>query len=274
MATLRFLLKRFAAQRLLGLAVVVTLAFTVGVLVAGPIYADAAREAILSSSLASESVTVRNARLQVFGGPSFDWQAADDSIIERALGRAAGDPGAAGARHRPPRRDRRSFGAVAVPGGRGATSHDRRSAARRGGDRPAGEHGTDRGRRGGRLGRDRGTERRRRDAADLGHVRTRRPRRSVLVRQPEPVPGPRFHRPTAHARRPGHVPRCRPPTRSHERVRVGCIPRAGRRAFRPSLARAGGAVAHRGQPCGPRPVSSPRGSRAASARCSTSWTCG
>ena len=49
MATLRFLLKRFAAQRLLGLAVVVTLAFSVGVLVAGPIYADAAREAILSS---------------------------------------------------------------------------------------------------------------------------------------------------------------------------------------------------------------------------------
>ena len=49
MATLRFLLKRFVAQRLLGLAVVVTLAFSVGVLVAGPIYADAAREAILSS---------------------------------------------------------------------------------------------------------------------------------------------------------------------------------------------------------------------------------
>ena len=43
MATLRFLLKRFVAQRLLGLAVVVTLAFSVGVLVAGPIYADAAR---------------------------------------------------------------------------------------------------------------------------------------------------------------------------------------------------------------------------------------
>jgi hypothetical protein len=37
MATLRFLLKRFVAQRLLGLAVVVTLAFSVGVLVAGPI---------------------------------------------------------------------------------------------------------------------------------------------------------------------------------------------------------------------------------------------
>ena len=80
MATLRLLLKRFVAQRLLGLAVIVTLAFTVGVLVAGPIYADAAREAILSSSLANETVTVTNARLQVFGDADFDWVAADDAI--------------------------------------------------------------------------------------------------------------------------------------------------------------------------------------------------
>ena len=50
MTTLRFPLKRFFAQRLLGLAPVVTLGFTIGVLVAGPIYADAAREAILSSA--------------------------------------------------------------------------------------------------------------------------------------------------------------------------------------------------------------------------------
>ncbi|MGI8616743.1 MAG: FtsX-like permease family protein [Actinomycetota bacterium] len=83
MATLRFLLKRFVAQRLLGLAVVVTLAFSVGVLVAGPIYADAAREAILSSELAGAPPTVRNARLQVFGDQSFDWTAADEVITER-----------------------------------------------------------------------------------------------------------------------------------------------------------------------------------------------
>jgi hypothetical protein len=83
MATLRFLLKRFVAQRLLGLAVVVTLAFSVGVLVAGPIYADAAREAILSSELAGAPPTVRNARLQVFGDQSFDWAAADEVITER-----------------------------------------------------------------------------------------------------------------------------------------------------------------------------------------------
>jgi hypothetical protein len=80
MATLRLLFKRFVAQRSLGLAVVVTLAFTIGVLVAGPIYADAAREAILSSSLANETVTVKNARVQTFGGGSFDWVAADEAI--------------------------------------------------------------------------------------------------------------------------------------------------------------------------------------------------
>lgn len=80
MATLRFLLRRFAAQRLLGLAVVVTLAFSVGVLVAGPIYADAAREAILSSALKGSGVTVVNARYQVFGGSDFPWANADASI--------------------------------------------------------------------------------------------------------------------------------------------------------------------------------------------------
>jgi putative ABC transport system permease protein len=83
MATLRFLLRRFAAQRLLGLAVVVTLAFSVGVLVAGPIYAVAARGAILSSSLAGQDVTVVNARYQVYGTPSFDWTQADAALSRR-----------------------------------------------------------------------------------------------------------------------------------------------------------------------------------------------
>ena len=82
MATLRFLLKRFFAQRLLGLAVVTTLAFSVGVLVAGPIYADAAREAILSSEVTGAAVTVKNARLQTFGDATFDWPAADRAVTE------------------------------------------------------------------------------------------------------------------------------------------------------------------------------------------------
>ena len=84
MATLRFLLKRFFAQRLLGLAVVTTLAFSVGVLVAGPIYADAAREAILGSELAGAAVTTKNVRLQTFGDPAFDWETADRAISDAA----------------------------------------------------------------------------------------------------------------------------------------------------------------------------------------------
>lgn len=86
MATLRFLLKRFVAQRLLGLAVVVTLAFSIGVLVAGPIYADAAREAILSSALRDENVTVTNARIQVYGPPTFDRDGTDAAIRETTRG--------------------------------------------------------------------------------------------------------------------------------------------------------------------------------------------
>src|SRR5262245_58329385 len=65
---------------MLRLAVVVTLAFSVGVLVAGPIYADSAREAILSSSLATANTTVVNTRFIVPGGPDFDWAAANAAI--------------------------------------------------------------------------------------------------------------------------------------------------------------------------------------------------
>ncbi|MEO8424280.1 MAG: FtsX-like permease family protein [Actinomycetota bacterium] len=84
MATLRFLLKRFVAQRSLGLAVVVTLAFSVGVLVAGPIYADAARSAILSSAIQGAAVTVANARIQAYGGEEFPWADADATITAAA----------------------------------------------------------------------------------------------------------------------------------------------------------------------------------------------
>ena len=80
MATIVFLLKRFVAQRLLGLAIVVTLGFTIGVLVAGPIYADAAREAITSAAVKTAPVTVRNARFSVYGTPEFDFTAADAEV--------------------------------------------------------------------------------------------------------------------------------------------------------------------------------------------------
>jgi putative ABC transport system permease protein len=82
LGTLRFLLKRFVAQRMLGLAVVVTLSFSVGVLVAGPIYADAAREAILSSSFSTANVTVVNTRLILPGGPDLDLEAKDRAVRE------------------------------------------------------------------------------------------------------------------------------------------------------------------------------------------------
>ncbi|MBI4261512.1 MAG: ABC transporter permease [Actinobacteria bacterium] len=82
MATLGFVLKRLVAQRLLAVALIVTLGFTIGVLVAGPIYADAAREAILSSDALSAGVTVKNARFRVDGRSGFDFDAADRSIRE------------------------------------------------------------------------------------------------------------------------------------------------------------------------------------------------
>ena len=80
MGTVRFLLKRFVAQRMLGLAVVVTLAFSVGVLVAGPIYADAAREAIFSSSFSTANVTVVDTRLILPGGPDIDFGSVDGAV--------------------------------------------------------------------------------------------------------------------------------------------------------------------------------------------------
>jgi FtsX-like permease family len=77
---MRFVLKRLVAQRLLGLAMVVTLAFSIGVLVAGPIYADSAREAILSSAVHSADVTVKNVRITTFGSGEFGHQRANHDL--------------------------------------------------------------------------------------------------------------------------------------------------------------------------------------------------
>lgn len=86
MATIVFLLKRFVAQRLLGLAIVVTLGFTIGVLVAGPIYADAAREAITSSAIKTAPVTVKNVRFSVYGDSKFAWGQTDTAIEQASVG--------------------------------------------------------------------------------------------------------------------------------------------------------------------------------------------
>src|SRR2546427_2447473 len=83
MAILRFLFRRLVAQRLLALGVVLTLAFSVGVMASGPIYTEAARNSILASAIATASVPVENVRVDLYGGSSFDWAAADRQV--RAL---------------------------------------------------------------------------------------------------------------------------------------------------------------------------------------------
>jgi putative ABC transport system permease protein len=80
MPTVVFLLKRFIAQRLLGLAIVVTLGFTIGLLVAGPVYADAAREAITSAAIRTAAVTVKDVRYSVYGSGTFDVATADREV--------------------------------------------------------------------------------------------------------------------------------------------------------------------------------------------------
>ena len=80
MAILRFLFRRLVAQRLLALGVVLTLAFSVGVMASGPIYTDAARDFILASSIATAGTPIKNVRVDVYGDPSFDWMAADRQV--------------------------------------------------------------------------------------------------------------------------------------------------------------------------------------------------
>src|SRR6266576_2338537 len=67
MAILRFLFRRLVAQRLLALGVVLTLAFSVGVMASGPIYTDAARDFILASSIATAGTPIKNVRVDVLG---------------------------------------------------------------------------------------------------------------------------------------------------------------------------------------------------------------
>ncbi len=256
MATLRFLLKRFAAQRLLGLAVVVTLAFSVGVLVAGPIYADAAREAILSSEVAGAAPTVKNARLQVFGDDSFDWEAADagDHRSDRTRSRSSRSSGkvwgrsASGRPQDPPSRSspaerleqhlddpRRASGR-----GRGGASRRRGAAARGPSRRQAGRDRSDR----------------RADRAHGGrHLREPRARRPLLVRIADAVPGSRLDAATAGGGRPRHDRERHPGPRAHDPVLVGRVPRPRRRTVRAGLGRPGSMWPACSRACRERPSS-------------------
>lgn len=62
MAFLRLAFKRLVAQRTLALALLITMAFAIGVLAAGPIYTDASRTAILTGEIARSDTIVKNVR--------------------------------------------------------------------------------------------------------------------------------------------------------------------------------------------------------------------
>jgi hypothetical protein len=68
----------------LSLAVIVTLAFGVGVMAAGPIYTDAARGFILRSAFATAPPPERDVRVDLYGNASFDLAAADREVRSAA----------------------------------------------------------------------------------------------------------------------------------------------------------------------------------------------
>jgi FtsX-like permease family protein len=84
MAMLRFLFRRLMAQRLLALGVVLTMAFSLGVMASGPIYTDAARESILTSTIATATVPTKNVRVDLYGDPSLDQEQVDQTITDAA----------------------------------------------------------------------------------------------------------------------------------------------------------------------------------------------
>ncbi len=221
MATLRFLLKRFVAQRLLGLAVVVTLAFTSACWSPGrstPM--PLARRSCPPRSAARASRS-RTPGCSCSAVADLDWVAAD-AAITGAFGACPSTPwcrrawARCGSAEPTARRCRSLFreGApehLEIEGEPPAPARSRCLRARRppstceAGDSVALV----------------GPQRRVARPAHLGHVRLPRSRRSVLVRRPQPVPRARLDRPAAGARRPRHVPRCRRHARPHDGVSRG-----------------------------------------------------
>ncbi len=233
MATLLFLLKRFFAQRLLGLAIVVTLGFTIGVLVAGPIYADAAREAILSSAIRTASGDREERAVPHVRQPRVRLRA-------RRRGRAGRGLHAPGRRARPPGR-----GTVRLAGGTIPEPLSLTVLFRDGADRASAASAASRRRARARSRFPRGsrgcsasssarpvTAHRPDGRGGRAHarraVRPARSRRPVLVRRPDSVPAPGLDRAAAGADGPGRVPGGRARARGDERVRVGRLPRPGR----------------------------------------------
>ena len=62
MPLLKLAAKRLVAQRMLAVALLITMAFAIGVLAAGPIYADASQQAILTGEVSQSDATVKNVR--------------------------------------------------------------------------------------------------------------------------------------------------------------------------------------------------------------------
>jgi hypothetical protein len=109
---------------------VVTLAFTMGVLVADSLYADSARQAIFSSQIYTAHVTVKNVRIKTSGNDLFPYAPADldaRSALQSIPGGSHHPPGAfehEALRARPIRTVPR-----AVPGWRGRLSAARGSGS-------------------------------------------------------------------------------------------------------------------------------------------------
>ena len=249
MATLRFLWKRFVAQRLLGLAVVVTLAFSVGVLVAGPIYADAAREAILSSELAGAPPTVRNARLQVFGDQSFDWDGGGRGHHRARPSRFPWTGWSPGPRHGPPRVAGRAVRAHPRARGYRGSSRDPRAT------RPAKTGSSSTPRWPGSCVCARATVWTSSVLPGSGWrssspAPTSRPERDdpFWFGSQNPFPDPDSTQPQPADRRPRHAGPRHAGSGAHDPVRVGRVPRAHGRAVRAGLGRSGPAGADLHEP--------------------------
>jgi hypothetical protein len=86
MAFLSLVGKRMLAQRMLALALLITMAFAIGVLVAGPIYANGSQEAILSGKLAQSDVSLKNVRLSAYSAPGFSQLSADQAVTAALRG--------------------------------------------------------------------------------------------------------------------------------------------------------------------------------------------
>jgi putative ABC transport system permease protein len=75
----RFVFRRFRAQRALAAGIVITLSFAIAAVASAPIFIDGARAAIFRSTFANATEPVRDIRISMFAEPS-DWQKSDQQV--------------------------------------------------------------------------------------------------------------------------------------------------------------------------------------------------